>query len=71
MELWEGSVESLATDTKILEYLANRILPNYQVAHKVIDDNKFVSSDVLALLLSHSVPAQLKFHKLCGVEILI
>lgn len=26
---------------------------------------------MLALLLSHSLPAQLKFHRLCGVEVLL
>jgi len=42
-------------------------MPNYLVNHKVIDDNKFVGSDLLALLLSNSQEAQLKFHTLCGM----
>ena len=46
-------------------------MPNYLVKHKVIDDNKFVGSDILAFLLSNSQEAQLKYHKLCGMEILI
>jgi len=33
-------------------------MPNYVVQHKVLDDNKFVSSDILALVLSHSAKAQ-------------
>ena len=31
--------------------LTNRILPNFKIAHKIIDDNKFVASDVLLALL--------------------
>lgn len=50
----DSSVESLVSETKILEYLANRIMPNYVVKHKVIDDNKYVGSDVLAFILSNS-----------------
>ena len=46
-------------------------MPNYVVKHKVIDDNKYVGSDLLAFLLSNSEKAQLSFHKLCGMEILI
>ena len=46
-------------------------MPNYKVQHKVIDDNKYVSSDLLAYLLSNSQEAQLKFHQLCGMEILV
>lgn len=46
-------------------------MPNYVVKHKVIDDNKYVGSDVLAFILSNSENAQLKFHSLCGMEILI
>ena len=29
-------------------------MPNYSIKHKVIDDNKFLSSDLLAFLLSNS-----------------
>lgn len=60
-------MEFIANDTKILDYLANRIMPNYLVKHKVIDDNKFVSSDVLVIILANSLKAQEKFHKLCGM----
>ena len=63
----ESSVEPLIADTKILEYLANRIMPNYLVRHKIIDDNKYVGSDILVFLLSHSLEGQLKFHSLCGM----
>ena len=61
----------MVNDTKIVDYLANRIMPNYLVNHKVIDDNKFVSSDVLVLILSHSLKAQEKFHAVFGMEILL
>lgn len=44
----------MVNETKILEYLSNRIMPNYVVKHKVIDDNKYVGSDVLAFILSNS-----------------
>jgi hypothetical protein len=70
-EQMDSSVEALVGDTKILEYLCNRIMPNYLVRHKVIDDNKFAGSDLLAFLLSNSPQAQLKFHSLCGMEILL
>jgi hypothetical protein len=55
----------------MLEYLSNRIMPNYRVSHKIIDDNKYVSSDLLVHLLSHSQQAQTTFHHLYGMEILI
>lgn len=71
LELWDNAVEFLVNDTKIVDYLANRIMPNYLVNHKVIDDNKFVSSDVLVLILSHSLKAQEKFHAVFGMEILL
>lgn len=71
LELWDNAVEFLVNDTKIVDYLANRIMPNYLVKHKVIDDNKFVSSDVLVLILSHSLKGQEKFHAVCGMEILL
>lgn len=45
---------TLGEDRQLMEYLANRIMPNYVVNHKVIDDNKYVSSDVLIQLLSNS-----------------
>jgi hypothetical protein len=70
-ELNEGSVEGLVGETKIMEYLSNRIMPNYLVTHKVIDDNKYVGSDLLAFLLANSEPAQLRFHALSGMEVLI
>jgi len=66
-ELWDSSVETLVKDTKILDYLANRVMPNYVVKHKVIDDNKFVGSDILAFILANSLQAQLKFHQLFGM----
>ena len=71
MELWQNSIENLHEDTKILDYLANRIMPNYIVKHKVMDDNKFVSSDILVTLLSNSAKAQQKFHSLYGMQILL
>ena len=46
-------------------------MPNYVVKHKVIDDNKYVGSDLLALLLSNSEKGQTIFHQLCGMEIII
>jgi hypothetical protein len=46
-------------------------MPNFVVSHKVIDDNKYVGSDVLAYILSNSEAGQLKFHQLCGMEVLI
>jgi hypothetical protein len=71
LELSDNAAEILTNDTKILDYLANRIMPNYVVKHKVMDDNKFVSSDVLVIVLSHSIKAQEKFHLLYGMEILL
>jgi hypothetical protein len=71
LELWEEAAEPLVGETNILDYLANCIMPNYQVSHKVMEYNKLVSSAALAILLSHSLPAQLSFHRLCGVELLL
>lgn len=33
-------------------------MPNYIIKHKVMDDNKFVSSDILITILSYSSKAQ-------------
>lgn len=67
----DTTVDALVADTKILEYLSNRVMPNFVVSHKVLDDNKYVGSDLLAFILSNSEAAQLKFHQLCGMEVLI
>lgn len=44
----------LGDDRQLFEYLANRIMPNFVVKHKIIDDNKYASSDILVGLLSNS-----------------
>ena len=44
----------IAEDKQLFEYLANRIMPNFVVKHKIIDDNKYASSDILVAILSNS-----------------
>lgn len=52
--LHDSTYDVLGEDKRICEYLANRILPNFIVNHKTIDDNKYVASDILIMLLTHS-----------------
>lgn len=46
-------------------------MPNYVVKHKIIDDNKYVSSDILVSLLSNSQKSQLLFSQFSGIEVLL
>jgi hypothetical protein len=46
-------------------------MPNFVVTHKVIDDNKYVASDILIAILSNSERGQSIFNSLHGMEILI
>jgi hypothetical protein len=41
----------LVKNTKIVAFLANRIMVNFTVSHRVIDDNKYIVSDLLLALL--------------------
>lgn len=41
----------LVRDTAIVAFFANRIMPNFKISHRVIDDNKFIVSDLLLILL--------------------
>lgn len=61
----------MVNETKIIDYLANRILPNFVPKHKIIDDNKYVSSDILIILLSNSEAAQKYFGQISGMEIIL
>lgn len=61
----------LADDKQLFEYLANRIMPNYLVKHKIIDDNKYASSDILISLLSNSEKSQHLFSQFSGIEVLL
>ena len=54
MNIHDSTYDILAEDKQLFEYLANRIMPNFVIRHKIIDDNKYVSSDVLVALLSNS-----------------
>lgn len=54
MNVTDQVYEILGEDKQLMEYLANRIMPNFQVRHKLIDDNKYASSDILINLLSNS-----------------
>lgn len=54
MNVSDSVYDLIAEDRQLFEYLANRMMPNFLVRHKTIDDNKYVSSDVLVALLSNS-----------------
>lgn len=51
MELSNTVHPILIRDTVVISFFANRILPNFTVSHRVIDDNKFIVSDLLVSLL--------------------
>ncbi len=61
----------LAEDKQLFAYLSNRILPNFVIRHKTIDDNKYASSDILVQLLSNSEKSQHLFSQFSGVEVLL
>jgi hypothetical protein len=67
MNLYDKVYDLLGEDKQLIEYLANRIMPNFRIRHKIIDDNKYVSSDVLVALLSNSEKAQYMFSQFSGV----
>jgi hypothetical protein len=46
-------------------------MPNFIVKHKIIDDNKYASSDILISLLSNSEKSQHLFSHFSGVEVLL
>jgi hypothetical protein len=54
MNVTDKVYDILDEDKQLFEYLANRIMPNFIVKHKIIDDNKYASSDILISLLSNS-----------------
>ena len=63
-------------DTPIISFFANRIMPNFTVSHRVIDDNKYIVSDILvALLQTPELEPELsvvhQFYKSFGIEVLI
>lgn len=43
--------EVLVRNTDIVKYITNRIMPNFVIKYRVIDDNKFLCSDILLGLL--------------------
>lgn len=51
MEITDKVYPILLKETKLVSFLANRILPNFTVPHKTMDDNKFIASDLLIILL--------------------
>jgi hypothetical protein len=51
LELSDSVYPTLIKETKIIAFLANRIMPNFKVSHRVIDDNKYIVSDLLLSLL--------------------
>ena len=71
MNVTDNVYEILADDKQLFEYLANRIMPNFIVRHKIIDDNKYASSDILVSLLSNSEKSQQLFSHFSGIEVLL
>ena len=47
----ETSYQTYIKETKLVGFITNRIMPNFTVSHRVIDDNKFTASDLLLALL--------------------
>lgn len=72
----ESSYQTLVRDTKIIPFIANRILPNFTISHRIIDDNKFIASDLLLALLQTpevepGLSAVRQLFECCGVEVLV
>ena len=53
-----------------MRYLADRVMPNYKVEWRMIDDNKYISSEILVELLQGSTIGRAMFAKYSGVEVL-
>ena len=66
------NLSNLVVDcSEIMRYLSNRILPNFVVEFKTIDDTKFVATEVLVELLQFSKENRFTFHKFDGMEVLL
>lgn len=46
-------------------------MPNYKISWRPLDDNKYISSEILVELVQQSANCKLSFEKLSGIEILI
>ena len=76
IELSNEVYQILIRDTPIISFFANRILPNFTVSHRVIDDNKYIVSDVLVTLLQTpelepELSGVRQFYKSFGIEVLV
>ncbi|KAL4468318.1 hypothetical protein ABPG72_010719 [Tetrahymena utriculariae] len=60
----------LCNETQFLKWVLKRISPEFQLATKVIDDNKLYLTEILPIILSDE-ENQLKFQKLKGIESLL
>lgn len=57
----------LVDETDIMRYLADRVMPNYRVDWRPIDDNKYISSEILVELLQNSKNNRFTFGKFSGI----
>lgn len=60
----------IADETDLLRYLADRIMPNYVVEWRPIDDNKYISAEILVEMLQSSPQNCFTFGGLDGMEVL-
>lgn len=58
-------------ESEIMRYLADRVMPNYRIDWRPIDDNKYISSEILVELLQNSKNNRFTFGNFSGVEVLI
>lgn len=63
--------EVMVDCSKIMKYLSDRILPNFIVEYRKIDDNKFVSAEILVELLQFSKENRYTFNSFNGMEVLL
>lgn len=63
----------MGREAKLIAYLLNRILPNFTITHKAIDDNKTISSEILSIILTTANPSEVipLFTLQSGMEVLI
>lgn len=71
MTINPGLADVVVDCSKIMKYLADRILPNFIVEYRKIDDNKFISSEILLELVQFSKENRFTFNSFNGMEILL
>ncbi len=70
-EMFPELIQSLCDNTKILNWLIQKLSPKHRLSDKVIDDNKVFASEILSILLQNNKDNQFTFGKMGAIEELL